>query len=100
MPPDITAKETLNACARAPAIKLPKGINPAKVSINTLITLPRNISGTLVCNIVLISAMEETLEPPKNSKINRDNKKALDIENNISEIENIKEDTIRNLPLY
>ena len=71
-PPTATAQETPHTCARAPAKRLPKGIIPAKVNIKTLIILPLNLSGTNVCNRVLIRLMEVTLEKPINNKVNSD----------------------------
>jgi len=100
MPLARTAKETPRVPAKLPEIKLPKGIIPAKVSINTLITLPRNSSLTFVCNIVFIRATAITLEPPVNIKAIMDNRYVFDKENNINENENTKEDTRRSLPLY
>jgi len=55
------AFDTTSACARLPEIRLPKGVVPAKVIIKTLITLPRNLSGTLACNRVLTKARGTTL---------------------------------------
>jgi hypothetical protein len=68
MPLAITVKETPKTCERVPAIKLPKGIKPAKVNINTLITLPRNSSPTTVCRIVLMMAIAVTEPQPINIK--------------------------------
>ena len=87
MPLIKTVKETPRASLKLPAIKLPKGIKPAKVIINMLITLPRNASGTLVCNIVLMSATALTLVPPNSSKTTSENTYTLDKENNIKERE-------------
>jgi hypothetical protein len=70
----ITARATPITWARLPAIKFPKGIIPAKVNIKTLITLPLNLSGALVCRIVLIKAVALTLAPPKNIRINAANR--------------------------
>ena len=70
IPPAITAKETPMKWARPPAIKLPNGIIPAKVIINTLITLPLNLSSTLVCKRVFTNATAVTLEKPIKIKAN------------------------------
>ena len=89
MPLAITTKETPRGWLKTPAIKLPKGMNPAKVSIKTLITLPRNSSGTIACNIVLIKATAVTLEAPTNIKVKSEKNKSLDKENKIKDTENI-----------
>ncbi len=74
IPPDMTVKETPITWARLPAIKLPKGINPAKVNINTLISLPLNSSGANCCNNVLIRLMAVTDAQPINTKLIIENK--------------------------
>jgi len=58
------ACDTPKASANVPENKLPKGMTPAKVIINKLITLPRNSSGTLIWISVLIKAIAVTLEHP------------------------------------
>ena len=63
-PPIETAKETPKVWARLPASRLPKGIIPAKVNINALITRPRKWSGTRVCNKVLIRLVAITEAHP------------------------------------
>lgn len=99
MPLIKTVKETPIVWLKLPAIKLPKGINPAKVIINMLITLPRKLSGTLTCKIVFIRETAQTLVPPNKTRTTSDNKYILDNENSIKEIEYIKEEKTRNLPL-
>ena len=74
IPPMNTVKETPQTCERAQEIKLPKGIIPAKVNINTLITLPLILSLTMLCNKVLIIAMAITLEAPRKTRINKENR--------------------------
>lgn len=100
IPLSMIVKEIPKASARLPAIKLPKGKIPKKVSIYTPITLPINSLGTFVCNMVFISAMAVTLEPPINIKAISDNKYILDNENNTNENEKIKEAKTKSLPLY
>ncbi len=95
-----TVIETPQICAKLPASKFPKGINPANVNINALIALPLNSSGTNVCNKVFTMPMAVTEAPPINIKIISEMKYVLDRENSTREIENIMEDEINNLPLY
>ena len=100
MPPINTVRETPQICAQIPASKFPKGMNPAKVNINTLIALPLNSSGTNICNKVFMSPVAVTEAQPINIKAMSEMKYVLDKENSTNEIENIMEEEINNLPLY
>ena len=95
-----SAKETPAAWAKLPAIKFPNGIIPATVNINTLITLPLNLSSTLTCRMVFTKATAVTLDNPINIRTRIDNKYVLDNENIINEMEKTIAEDNKNLPLY
>ena len=98
-PLSITVRGTPQLCATLPARRFPKGINPAKVNIKTLISLPLNSSGTSFCKTVFIRLIAVTEAQPKSIKAIKDKRYDLDAAKNTRERENVIAEKIKSFPL-